>query len=110
MTGLLHSHSGLAYLVLFTSLLNVALALTVSKNPIAVAKVILWSHRIVIWGGRLNIIVGTVFWYQLGFASVGIVGIEIVHIWREVCKQIALSHRWIFSTHNDCLCCNVQPL
>ena len=74
MTGLLHSHSGLAYLVLFASLLNVALALTVSKNPIAVAKVILWSHRIVIWGGRINIIVGTVFWYKLGFASVGIVG------------------------------------
>ena len=72
--ALLHSHSGLAYLILLASLLNVGLALSVAKKPSIVAKVMLWSHHFLMWGGRFNIILGFVFWYVVGFVHVGIVG------------------------------------
>ena len=61
MTALLHSHSGLAYLILLASLLNVALALSVSKNPVSLAKVMLWSHRVVLWGGRITLVLGIIY-------------------------------------------------
>ena len=72
--ALLHSHSGLAYLILLAGLLNVGLALSVAKKPITVAKVMLWSHRVLMWGGRFNIVLGFVFWYVIGFVNVGVVG------------------------------------
>ena len=69
-----HSHTGLAYLIVLASLLNVALALSVSKKPSTVAKVMLWSNRVLMWGGRFNIILGFVFWYVAGFVNAGLAG------------------------------------
>ncbi|MEC7988214.1 MAG: hypothetical protein VX278_23810 [Myxococcota bacterium] len=60
-TGLSHSHSGLANLVFVASLVNIAFALSVSKNPIPLAKMMQWGHRIVLFGGRLNLILGFIW-------------------------------------------------
>ena len=57
-TGLAHSHSGLAHLVFVVALVNMAFALSVSKNPIPLAKMMQWGHRIVLFGGRANLLLG----------------------------------------------------
>jgi len=66
--GLLHSHSGLAYLIFLAALVNLVLALTPSKNSPAMAKVIGILHQVILWGGRVNLLIGTTMWIQYHFS------------------------------------------
>ena len=59
--GVFHLHSGLAHLIFVAALVNVAFALSVAKNPISLAKMMQWGHRIVLFGGRLNLILGFIW-------------------------------------------------
>ena len=63
-TGFAHSHSSLAYLIFFAALLNLFLGLTAmtSKQPNFVATPLKWSHRVLLWGGRFNVLIGAVYW------------------------------------------------
>ena len=56
--GMLHSHTGLGYLLLVVSLINIALSLSASKNPRTFAKFMRLCHNIYLFGGRANIILG----------------------------------------------------
>ena len=60
--GLLHSHSGLAYIVFLAALLN--LFFTLASGSLGKNSVILltWTHRILLWGGRLNLLIGVIYW------------------------------------------------
>ena len=58
LVGMVHGHTGLGNLLLVVSLCNIALVLTVSKNPSALAKIIKLGHNIYLFGGRLNILLG----------------------------------------------------
>ena len=66
MTALLHSHSGLAYLIFFAALLNLFLGLTAmtAKQASFVSAPLKWSHRILLWGGRFNLLIGAAYWSQ----------------------------------------------
>ena len=69
MTALIHSHSGLAYVLCFACLVNVALSLSSSKNPAALARLMTWSHGVVLWGGRINLLVGILLMVQMDLLS-----------------------------------------
>ena len=57
-----HGHKGLAYMIFFAALVNVVLALSVSKKPATLALVIRWIHNLLIlWVGRVNILIGFAF-------------------------------------------------
>ena len=64
-TGIFHSHSGLAHLIFVMALVNTAFALSASNNRIPIATIMKWGHRIVLFGGRLNLFVGMA-WLFLG--------------------------------------------
>ena len=57
-TGMLHSHTGLGYLLLVVSLINIALSLSAAKNPRTFAKFMRLCHSIYLFGGRANIVLG----------------------------------------------------
>ena len=59
-----HSHSSLAYLIFFAALMNLFLGLTAmtSKQSSFVHTPLKWSHRVLLWGGRLNLLIGAVYW------------------------------------------------
>ena len=64
--GLLHSHSGLAYVVFLAALLNLSFALaaeSLGKNSV---PLLTWAHRVLLWGGRLNLLVGFAYWFVSG--------------------------------------------
>ncbi len=63
--GLLHSHSGLAYIVLLAALLNLffTLAANLDKNSVAILT---WTHRVILWGGCVNILLGCMYWAVAG--------------------------------------------
>ena len=65
--GFQHAHTGLAYLIFVACLVNLALVLSVSKKPASLANVMRWSHQVVLWGGRVNLLIGAVFWYMAKF-------------------------------------------
>lgn len=56
--GMLHSHTGLGYLLLVVSLINIALSLSASKTPRAFAKFMRLCHNIYLFGGRANVVLG----------------------------------------------------
>ena len=64
MMRLADSHSALTHLIFVAALINVAFALSVSKNPIPLAKMMQWGHRIVLFGGRANLLLSFV-WFGL---------------------------------------------
>ena len=67
--GLLHSHSGLAYIVFLAALLNLFFTLasgSLGKNSVALLT---WTHRVLLWGGRVNLLIGGVYWAVAGFVS-----------------------------------------
>jgi hypothetical protein len=66
--GLLHSHSGLAYLLFLAALVNLVLALTPGKKAAGIAKTMSVFHSIILWCGRLNLLIGIVMW-QFGSLS-----------------------------------------
>ena len=68
MMRLADSHSALTHLIFVAALINVAFALSVSKNPIPLAKMMQWGHRIVIFGGRANLLLSFV-WFGLDCAG-----------------------------------------
>lgn len=57
-TGLQHSHYGLGYLLLVVALLNIALSLTPSKNPQNFSTLMRLCHKIYLFGGRSNLLLG----------------------------------------------------
>ena len=65
--GLQHAHSGTAYMVFVACLVNLALALSVSKKPATLAHIMYWTHQVVLWGGRSNFVIGCGFWYVAAF-------------------------------------------
>jgi hypothetical protein len=71
--GLLHSHSGLAYIVFLAALLNLFFALasgSLGKNSVVLLT---WTHRLLIWCGRLNLLVGVVYWAMSGFMNIPLI-------------------------------------
>ena len=74
LVGLLHSHSGLAYVVFFAALLNLFLGLkaTTSKEVSAVYAPLRWSHLIFLWGGRFNVLLGLIFWMMGNFIALNL--------------------------------------
>ena len=72
--GFVHSHSGLAYLIFFAALLNLFLGLTAmtAKQPSFVSAPLKWSHSIVLWGGRLNVLIGAAYWSYGGWMSASV--------------------------------------
>ena len=67
--GLLHSHSGLAYIVFLAALLNLFFALasgSLGKNNVALLT---WTHRVLLWCGRINLLIGGIYWAVAGFIS-----------------------------------------
>lgn len=64
--GLLHSHSGLAYIVFLAALLNLFFALasgSFGKNSV---PFLTWTHRILLFGGRINLLIGILYWVAKG--------------------------------------------
>ena len=71
--GLQHSHSGLAYVVFLVALLNLFFALasgSIGKNSVILLT---WNHRILIWGGRINLLVGVLYWMMSGYSTLPLV-------------------------------------
>ena len=67
--GLLHSHSGLAYIVFLAALLNLFFTLasgSLGKNSVVLLT---WTHRVLLWGGRINLLIGGIYWAIAGFMS-----------------------------------------
>ena len=58
LVGMIHGHSGLGHLLLVVSLVNIALVLSVSRNPQTLAKIIKLGHNIYLFGGRFNVLLG----------------------------------------------------
>ena len=58
LVGMIHGHSGLGHLLLVVSLFNIALVLSVSRNPQTLAKILKWGHSIYLLGGRANVLLG----------------------------------------------------
>ena len=52
------AHQGMAYLITLFGFVNVALALSVARNPAGLAKIMIWTHRVVLMGGRLSLLLG----------------------------------------------------
>ena len=63
-TGLLHSHTGLAYIIFIAALVNLVLALTKSSNGKGIASVISIFHLIILWCGRISILIGILMWFR----------------------------------------------
>ena len=67
--GLLHSHSGLAYIVFLAALLNLFFTLasgSLGKNSVALLT---WTHRVLLWGGHINLLIGGMYLIVAGFMS-----------------------------------------
>ena len=63
-TGLLHSHTGLAYIIFIAALVNLVLALAKSSNGKGIAGVISVFHMTILWCGRLGIGIGVGMWFR----------------------------------------------
>jgi hypothetical protein len=63
-TGLLHSHSGLAYIIFIAALVNLVLALTKSNNGKGIAGVMKILHMVILMCGRVSIFIGIVMWFR----------------------------------------------
>ena len=59
-TGLMHGHSGMGQLLMVVVLINIAFALSASKNPLGLAKIMRLCHMFFLMVGRLNIILGII--------------------------------------------------
>ena len=71
--GLLHSHSGLAYIVFLAALLNLFFTLasgSLGKNSV---PLLTWTHRVLLWGGRVNLLIGGIYWAVGGFMNIPLV-------------------------------------
>ena len=75
--GMLHSHTGLGYLLLVVSLINIALSLSASKTPRAFAKFMRLCHNIYLFGGRLNVVLGI----AMIIMNVGVRPTSLVQYW-----------------------------
>ena len=67
--GLLHSHSGLAYVVFLAALLNLFFTLasgSLGKNSV---PLLTWTHHILLWGGRFNLCIGLGVWFVKGYMN-----------------------------------------
>ena len=66
---LFKAHQGMAYLITLLGFVNVALALSVAKNPVSLATFMMWSHRIVLFAGRLTLLLGLALSFErkMGF-------------------------------------------
>lgn len=63
LSGMLHLHHTLAYLIFLVSIVNVMLVLSSAKTDATMAKVLKWSHDLgVLWAGRINLLVGIGLW------------------------------------------------
>lgn len=64
-TGLMHGHSGMGHLLMVVVLINIAFALSASKNPSSLAKIMRICHVVFLMVGRLNIVLGLVLAFLL---------------------------------------------
>ena len=62
--GLLHSHTGAAYIIFLAAIINLVLALAPSKNVGGMAKIMGLLHNVLLWGGRVNLLIGIVMWMR----------------------------------------------
>ena len=68
--GLLHSHSGLAYVVFLAALLNLFFTLASGSLGQNSVPLLTWTHRVLLWGGRVNLLIGGVYWAVGGFMNI----------------------------------------
>ena len=66
-TGLMHGHSGVGHLLIVVALINIAFALSDSKSPSSITKIMQICHVAFLTVGRLNIILGLVLAFSLKF-------------------------------------------
>ena len=64
-TGLMHGHSGMGHLLMVVVLINIAFALSASKNPTSLAKIMRTCHVVFLMVGRFNIVLGLVLAFLL---------------------------------------------
>ena len=61
-TGLIHGHTGLAYLIFVLALVNVVLSLMPNKNTPTMAKYFKVSHTVMLNLGRTTLLIGLIIW------------------------------------------------
>ena len=67
LTGMLHLHRTLAYLIFLVAIVNVMLVLASARTDSTMATVLKWSHGLgVLWAGRINLLAGMVLWQLQG--------------------------------------------
>lgn len=70
LTGLIHSHRTLAYLIFLIALVNMVLVLAKARTDVNIARVVRYSHEFgILWAGRLNIILGFALWYLITYPA-----------------------------------------
>ena len=60
--GLLQSLSGVAYIIFVAAIVNLVLALAPNQNASTTSKMMTVFHQILMWGGRLNLLIGIALW------------------------------------------------
>ncbi len=67
-TGFLHLHKALAYLMFLVALADVILALTAARSDPRAANVLRWAHTLgLLMAGRVSLVVGLTLWVQLPY-------------------------------------------
>ena len=75
--GMLHSHTGLGYLLLVVALINIALSLSATKNPRTFANFMRLCHNVYLFGGRFNVVLGI----GMLIMNAGVRPSELVRYW-----------------------------